>query len=109
MIQSAALIFPSTFLATYGWAVSLGHADKIWPYISDTGDDDDGDDGDDDDDDGDDGDDDDDDGDDGDDGDDTDDHDDDNNSTGTVPPESCFFGQMLNIGALLLVITFFIR
>ena len=58
MIQSAALIFPSTFLATYGWAVSLGHADKIWPYISDTGDDDDGDD--DDDDDGDDGDDDDD-------------------------------------------------
>ena len=47
MIQSAALIFPSTFLATYGWAVSLGHADKIWPYISDTGDDDDDDDGDD--------------------------------------------------------------
>ena len=94
MIQSAALIFPSTFLATYGWAVSLGHADKIWPYISDTGDDDDDED--------------DDDGDDGDDGDDDDD-DDDNNSTGTVPPESCFFGQMLNIGALLLVITFFIR
>jgi len=58
------LIFPSTFLATYGWAVSLGHTDKIWPYISDTG---------------------------------------------TVPPESCFFGQMLNIGALLLVITVFIR
>ena len=28
---------------------------------------------------------------------------------GTVPPESCFFGQMLNIGALLLVITVFIR
>ena len=56
MIQSAALIFPSTFLATYGWAVSLGHADKIWPYISDTGDDDDGDDGDDDDGDGEDGD-----------------------------------------------------
>ena len=95
MIQSAALIFPSTFLATYGWAVSLGHADKIWPYISDTGDDDDGDDGENDDDD------------DGDDGD--DDDDDDNNSTGTVPPESCFFGQMLNIGALLVVITFFIR
>ena len=94
MIQSAALIFPSTFLATYGWAVSLGHADKIWPYISDTGDDDDGDDDDDDD---------------GDDGDDADDDDDGNNSTGTVPPESCFFGQMLNIGALLLVITFFIR
>ena len=94
MIQSAALIFPSTFLATYGWAVSLGHADKIWPYISDTGDDDDGDDDDDDD---------------GDDGDDADDDDDGSNPTGTVPPESCFFGQMLNIGALLLVITFFIR
>ena len=28
---------------------------------------------------------------------------------GTVPPESCFFGQMLNIGSLLVVITFFIR
>jgi len=61
---AAGLIFPVTFLATYGWAVSLGHTDMIWPYISDTG---------------------------------------------TVPPESCFFGQMLNIGALLLVITVFIR
>lgn len=60
----AGLIFPLTFFATYAWAVSLGHTDKVWPYISDTG---------------------------------------------TVPPESCFFGQMLNIGALLVVITFFIR
>ena len=40
-----------------------------------------------------------------------DDDDDDNDDVkpGTVPPESCFFGQMLNIGALLLVITVFIR
>ena len=37
------------------------------------------------------------------------DDDDENCWSGTVPPESCFFGQMLNIGALLLVITVFIR
>ena len=37
IFQAAGLIFPATFLATYGWAVSLGHTDKIWPYISDTG------------------------------------------------------------------------
>ena len=35
--QATALLFPATFLTTYGIAVSLGHADSVWPYISDTG------------------------------------------------------------------------
>ncbi|RZC42473.1 DNA damage-regulated autophagy modulator protein 2-like, partial [Asbolus verrucosus] len=29
--------------------------------------------------------------------------------TGTLPPESCIFGQMLNIGALLMLVTMYIR
>ena len=37
MCEGAGLIFPLTFFATYAWAVSLGHTDKVWPYISDTG------------------------------------------------------------------------
>ena len=37
MCKGAGLIFPLTFFATYAWAVSLGHTDKVWPYISDTG------------------------------------------------------------------------
>ena len=85
MCEGAGLIFPLTFFATYAWAVSLGHTDKVWPYISDTGG--------------------------------RVSHDDsvegniaiNDHWPGTVPPESCFFGQMLNIGALLVVITFFIR
>merc|ERR1712142_354354 len=59
-----AILFPVTFITTYGIAVSLGHADSFWPYISDTG---------------------------------------------TIPPESCIFGQFLNIGAFLLSLTFYIR
>ena len=85
MCEGAGLIFPLTFFATYAWAVSLGHTDKVWPYISDTGG--------------------------------RVSHDGgvegnmaiNDHRPGTVPPESCFFGQMLNIGALLVVITFFIR
>ena len=42
----------------------MGHADSIWPYISDTG---------------------------------------------TMPPESCIFGQLLNIGAFLLSVIFYIK
>jgi len=61
---AAAVLFPSTFLLTYVWAVYLGHTDPVWPYISDTG---------------------------------------------ALPPESCVFGQLLNIGALLLWLTFYIR
>ena len=29
--------------------------------------------------------------------------------TGTTPPESCIFGQLLNLGAALLTLTFYIR
>ena len=77
--QATAALFPATFLTTYGIAVSLGHADSLWPYISDTG-------------------------------------------TrgdisiicmsltpGTKPPESCIFGQFLNIGAFLLSVLFYIK
>ena len=35
--QATAALFPATFITTYGIAVSLGHADSLWPYISDTG------------------------------------------------------------------------
>ena len=35
--QITALLFPGTFLTTYGIAVYLGHSDLVWPYISDTG------------------------------------------------------------------------
>merc|ERR1711915_802963 len=59
-----AILFPATFLTTYAIAVSLDHADSLWPYISDTG---------------------------------------------TVPPESCIFGQLLNFGAFLLSLTFYLR
>jgi len=61
---ATAVLFPATFLVTYGIAVSLDHADSLWPYISDTG---------------------------------------------TKPPESCIFGQFLNIGAFLLCVIFYIR
>merc|ERR1711874_540421 len=59
-----ALLFPGTFLATYGISAYLGHSDLVWPYISDTG---------------------------------------------TNPPESCIFGQLLNIGAVLLCFIFYTR
>merc|ERR1712142_1355442 len=59
-----AILFPVTFITTYGIAVSLGHADSFRPYISDTG---------------------------------------------TIPPESCIFGQFLNIEAFLLSLTSYIR
>jgi len=61
---ATAFLFPVTFITTYAIAVSSGHADSFWPYISDTG---------------------------------------------TIPPESCIFGQFLNIGAFLLCLTFYIR
>ena len=35
--QITALLFPGTFLATYGISAYLGHSDLVWPYISDTG------------------------------------------------------------------------
>ena len=35
--QITAILFPGTFLTTYGIAVYLGHSDLVWPYISDTG------------------------------------------------------------------------
>ena len=36
-IQATAFLFPVTFITTYAIAVSSGHADSFWPYISDTG------------------------------------------------------------------------
>ena len=35
--QITVLLFPVTFLTTYGISVYLGHSDPVWPYISDTG------------------------------------------------------------------------
>ena len=79
-VQITSLLFPITFIITYGIAVSLGHADLLWPYISDTGEllvsirescsl----------------------------------------HPPGTMPPESCIFGQLMNIGAVLLCFIFYTR
>jgi len=57
-------LLPLAFLLSYTIAVSLGHAELGWPYISDTA---------------------------------------------TKPPESCIFSQLVNVGALLLAITFYVR
>ncbi|CAG2217616.1 DNA damage-regulated autophagy modulator protein 2-like isoform X1 [Mytilus edulis] len=59
-----AIFVPLTFTITYILAVTSGHVEPAFPYISDTG---------------------------------------------TKPPESCVFGQMLNIGAVLAFIIFYIR
>ncbi|XP_021339669.1 DNA damage-regulated autophagy modulator protein 2-like isoform X1 [Mizuhopecten yessoensis] len=59
-----AVYVPVSFLITYAIAVSNGHVEAGFPYISDTG---------------------------------------------TLPPESCIFGQLLNIGALLAAWLVYIR
>lgn len=59
-----AVLVPVTFTITYILAVTSGHVQPAFPYISDTG---------------------------------------------TTPPESCVFGQLLNIGAVLVLIVFYIR
>ncbi|XP_052065839.1 DNA damage-regulated autophagy modulator protein 1-like isoform X2 [Mytilus californianus] len=59
-----AIFVPLTFTITYILAVTSGHVEPAFPYISDTG---------------------------------------------TKPPESCVFGQLLNIGAVLAFIIFYIR
>lgn len=61
---SSGLLLPLTFFLVYIIAVSLGHAELGWPYISDTT---------------------------------------------TRPPESGIFSQLINVGSLLLVLTFYIR
>jgi len=58
------LLLPLAFFLAYIIAVSLGHAELGWPYISDTT---------------------------------------------TRPPESCIFSQLVNVGALLLALTFYVR
>jgi len=58
------LLLPLAFLLCYSIAVSLGHAELGFPYISDTA---------------------------------------------TKPPESCIFSQLVNVGALILAFTFYIR
>lgn len=61
---SCAILFPFTFIISYGIAVALDHVEAGFPYISDTG---------------------------------------------TMSPESCVFGQLLNICAVLVAATIYVR